>query len=546
MGATPRLENSKIVPPKKTERVIIIGAGPVGQTAALLLAKWGIPTSIVDSHQSRDLIGSKAICQQRDVLDIWDCIGAGSIIAQEGVTWTTSRTFFGSDELICTTFQDRGQSCFPPFVNISQSRTEQILDEFIAKNPLIEMRWGHKVIDLIQTSQFVELVCETKNGNVSLKGEYVIAAPGSKGEIIRDKLGISFEGKSFDDKFLICDIQTELPGWQNERRFYFEPEWNPGRQVLIHPCPNHTFRIDWQVPHDFDLQEEAASGALDSRIRKIIGENDYTIVWKSLYRFHSRLTNKMRVGRVLLAGDVAHLFAPFGARGLNSGIFDAENAAWKLAFVLNGWATADILESYHVERHLAALENLEITSNTMDFLIPTTESTKHRRHQILTMAKSDPDARSKVDSGRLAEPFWYPNSPLTISSRSHPFPGRPAKGDVPPPCPGVLVPDTPLASDEFPGITRLRQLLRRGITVLLGENIDKSEVDLVCKGIDAPINIYRFQDFKEGEKISNLLGATADEIWIIRPDAYVAAILEHTDNDHLYSCIDNLFALRKH
>ena len=97
-------------------------------------------------------------------------------------------------------------------------------------------------------------------------------------------------------------------------------------------------------------------------------------MWKSVYRFHARSVDRMRVGRVLLAGDCAHLVAPFGARGLNSGVADAENAAWKLAFVLHGWAPDALLDSYDVERLAAAQENLEVTSSTMRFLVPQDEA----------------------------------------------------------------------------------------------------------------------------------------------------------------------------
>lgn len=504
--------------------VIVIGAGPVGQSAALLLARWGIPVVIVDSRPARDFSGSRAICQQRDVLDVWDSVGAGSQIAAEGVTWTTSRTFYGDDELITTTFRDKGQSPFPPFVNLSQNRTEQILDECIAKSPLIDMRWGHQTVGLKQHPNGVDVTCSVENGSVTISAAFAIAAPGSKGEAIRKQLGVSFDGKSFDDRFLICDIQTDIPGWQNERRFYFDPLWNPGRQVLIHPCPGGTFRIDWQVPPDFDLDEEVASGALDNRIRQIIGPRDYSLVWKSVYRFHSRIVNRMRVGRVLLAGDAAHLVAPFGARGLNSGVLDAENAAWKLAFILNGWAHENLIESYHIERHAAAMENLAVTTDTMDFLVPPNESARHRRYEILESAKCDMEARAKVDSGRLAEPFWYIDSPLTASDERREFPGRPERGDTPPPCPGVLVPDFPLTLSERPDIVRFRQLLREGITLLLGDDIKFDDIKTTFQQTQIPVNIYKLRDIELGSPVLDVLGARPDEVWIIRPDAHIAAI----------------------
>jgi 2-polyprenyl-6-methoxyphenol hydroxylase-like FAD-dependent oxidoreductase len=353
-----------------TADVLVLGAGPVGQTAALLLARWGLRVIVVDGRPGRDAIGSKAICQQRDVLDVWDAVGVGAEVARRGVTWTTARTFHRDRELFSFQFTDRGRSPFPPFVNLSQCDTERLLDERIAADPLIDVRWGHLATGVEQDRSSVTITCATTDGDVALQGAYAVAAPGPRSDDIRSALGLTFDGETFDDYFLICDIRTELPGWETERRFYFDPEWNPGRQVLIHPCPDSTFRIDWQVATDFDLAAEEASGGLDRRIQQVIGGRPYEIVWKSVYRFHSRVVNRMRVGRVLVAGDAAHLVSPFGARGLNSGVLDAENAAWKLAFVLRGWAPQALLESYHDERHAAALENLAVTGATMRFLVP--------------------------------------------------------------------------------------------------------------------------------------------------------------------------------
>ena len=186
---------------------------------------------------------------------------------------------------------------------------------------------------LAQDGDGVEVTCRTPDGPVRLKGTHALSCLGAHGGAVRAALGVGFEGTSFDDRFLICDIRADLGHWQRERRFYFDPEWNPGRQVLIHPCPGSVYRIDWQVPAGFDLEAERRDGRLEARIRQIVGDRPYETVWSSVYRFHTRVADRMRVGRVLLLGDNAHLVAPFGARGLNSGVADAENAAWKLSLI---------------------------------------------------------------------------------------------------------------------------------------------------------------------------------------------------------------------
>jgi 3-(3-hydroxy-phenyl)propionate hydroxylase len=498
--------------------VVVIGCGPVGQTTALLLARWGLPVVVLDGRPERDLVGSKAICQQRDVLDVWDSVGVGAEIARRGVTWTTARTFHRDRELFSVEFADRGRSPFPPFVNVSQCLTEELLDDAIADQPLIDVRWGHAVTDIVQDSDGVSVSC---GNGATVRGSYAVACAGPRADVIRTALGLTFDGQTFGDQFLICDIRTDLPGWETERRFYFDPAWNPGRQVLIHPCPDSTFRIDWQVPPDFDLATEEASGGLDTRIRQVIGDRPYEIVWKSVYRFHSRVVDRMRVGRVLVAGDAAHLVSPFGARGLNSGVLDAENAAWKLAFVLRGWAPESLLDSYHDERHAAAVENLDVTGATMRFLVPGSPEEAQHRLDVLERATTDPSARTEVDSGRLAEPFWYVDSPLTTPDQRRPFPGRPARGDVPVPAPGVLAPDVPVTIAGRPDVVRLRQLARAGVTVLLGD--DAAPPGRLPAGV--PIAVHRLADLDGGTTLREALGARPDEIWVLRPDAHVAAVL---------------------
>jgi 3-(3-hydroxy-phenyl)propionate hydroxylase len=508
------------------EPVLVVGAGPVGQTAALLLARWGLPVVVVDARPERDLVGSKALVQQRDVIDVWCAVGAGDQIAADGVTWTTSRTMFRDRELFATRWVDGGASPLPAFVNISQSRTEELLDEQIATSSLIDVRWGHEVVDIRHDDDGVTLVCRTGDGEAALHGSHAVACGGARGDALRRVLGVGFDGESFTDPFLICDIRTDLGDWATERRFYFDPEWNPGRQVLVHPCPGSTARIDWQVAPGFDLAAEEATGALDRRIRMIVGERDYEIVWKSVYRFHSRCADRFRVGRVLLAGDLAHLVSPFGARGLNSGVQDAENAAWKIAFARHGWGDEEtLLESYHDERLAAARENLEVTTATMDFLVPSSPAAAEHRRRVLERALHDPSAHALVDSGRLAEPFWYTGSALVTPDPTRSAPRRPPKGQYPEPAPGVLVPDFPCDVADRPDVARFRQLVRDGLlAVTTGGPAGAREAGLALEPLPAPVTVRDVDELTGDGLARRCLGVRDGETWLVRPDGHVAAV----------------------
>jgi pentachlorophenol monooxygenase/3-(3-hydroxy-phenyl)propionate hydroxylase len=502
--------------------VLVVGAGPVGQTTALLLARWQVPVILLDDRPARDAVGSKAICQQRDVLDIWDSVGAGARIAGEGLTWTVARTYHRGAELFSYPVADPGASEFPAFVNISQTRTEQILDDCIAARPLIETRWNHEIVELEQAATGV--LARTVDGR-EVRGAYAVLCAGSRADSLRTRLGIEFDGQSFDDRFLICDIRADLPGWADERRFYFDPEWNPGRQILIHPCPDSTFRIDWQVPGDYTvdtLRAEEVDGRLERRIRAIIGETDYEIVWSSVYRFHSRCASRLRVGRVLLAGDAAHLVSPFGARGLNSGVADAENAAWKIAYAYHGWAGPRLLESYHDERHAAALENIAVTTETMNFLVPGTEEHRARRIEVLERARSEVAAHAEVNSGRFAEPFWYRHSPLTTTDPERRQAGRPPRGELPPLGPGVLLPDAPI---RHPRHRRLRELARGGVSLLHGAAVEPRCLRDAQRAIPGPVTTTCVTHLDPDGSLARDLDLQPADVWVLRPDAHVAAAL---------------------
>ena len=392
------------------------------------------------------------------------------------------------------------------------------LGERVAAEPLVDVRFGHRVIGLDQDDTGVEVRVETPDRIDTMSGPYLLGCDGG-GSTTRKLLGLSFDGHSYAEQFLIADIRAELP-FPTERRFYFDPEWNPGRQVLVHPQPESIWRIDWQVPAEFDLDRERDTGRLDERIRRITGDAPYDIDWLSVYRFHQRVAESFRVGRVLLAGDSAHVYAPFGARGLNSGIQDAENAAWKLAFALMGWAGDELLESYQTERRAAALENLRVTDATMRFLAPHDDEQLARRRRLLDEAVADPGARRSVDSGKLAEPFWYIDSPLTTpAGDTSGFPM--GTGLARPPVPGVLCPDGPHRVEGRPAVERLRERFGDGLVVLVA-GADPEPVRAAVQKVGPPVEVDRLDD----DGVLDALEARPGDAFIVRPDGHLAAIVD--------------------
>jgi 3-(3-hydroxy-phenyl)propionate hydroxylase len=196
--------------------VAIVGGGPVGQTAALLLARRGIAVTVLEAKASRDRVGSRAICQQREVLDTWDSIGAG-VLAERGVTWSRGRTYYQGTELFVVELRDPGRSLLPPFVNISQSEVEETLDNLIAGEPRIRVLASSHVRGIESSPLGVRLLVERQGRSDELQARYAILACGSHADELREALGVGFPGRSFDDLFLICDIRANLPDHRGER-----------------------------------------------------------------------------------------------------------------------------------------------------------------------------------------------------------------------------------------------------------------------------------------------------------------------------------------
>jgi pentachlorophenol monooxygenase/3-(3-hydroxy-phenyl)propionate hydroxylase len=454
----------------------VIGAGAVGLTLAGRLAQHGVAVTVFEAEAKPVRIGSRAICMQRETLEIWERLGVGQAVADRGIQWRVGRTYFRGRELFSVHLPVSDEH-FPPFVNISQSETENLLEAHVRELG-VEIRRGHRLTALTQDADGVIATFETAAGRAQHRCAFLVGADGAHSGV-RHALGIGFPGHTFDDRFLIADVRVRLP-FTSERHFHFDPPWNPGRQVLLHPQPDGIWRIDWQVPPETDVDADQQSGRLDARIRAVVGAADYELVWLTAYRFSQRLADAFRRGRVFVAGDAAHVMSPFGARGLNSGVADAENLAWKLAAALDG-APDGLLDTYEAERRTAAADNLAATEATMRFLTPHGRGRRAWRNLVLRMAPRSAWFRRRVNSGRLAEPARYPFSgPEDASLPRH----------------GSVAPDVPL-----PGGARLREAFGRGAAIA------------ASRDLAAPIQVVLVER-------SSPYGA--DRAWLVRPDGYLA------------------------
>jgi 3-(3-hydroxy-phenyl)propionate hydroxylase len=416
--------------------VIVVGAGPVGLTLAIDLARQGTPVLLLDDDDKL-ASGSRAICFAKRSLEIWDRLGCGEAITSRGVSWKVGKLYFGASLVYQFDLLPEPGHHRPAFVNLQQYCVEGLLYDHALRERNIEMRFRHRVVGVDAADGEVFVTVETADGAYPLRCDYLVACDGSR-SAIRGMLGLETHGQVFRDRFLIADVKmsAEMPA---ERRFWFDPPFHRGGSALMHRQPDNVWRLDFQLGWDADPVAERQPERVIPRVRAMVGEGvDFELVWCSVYTFACTRMEHFRKGRVLFAGDAAHCVSPFGARGANSGVEDAANLAWKLHYVLEGRAPDALLESYCTEREQAADENIRHSTRSAGFLTPKSEASRIFRDAVLGLASTHPFARRLVNSGRLSTPSTHADSPLNTHD------GDTFAGTM---VPGAPAADAPIARD---------------------------------------------------------------------------------------------------
>lgn len=515
--------------------VIVVGAGPTGLTAALELMYRGVPSIVLDAGRQR-IDGSRAIAVHRSALAVWERLGCAEPMLTKGVAWRARRTFCGERELYAQLMPEPLPGDLPTFLNLPQYCTEDHLIQSVQSAEMIDLRWDHQVVTVEQDESGVLLQVETPSRTILLRSRYLVACDGARSSL-RKLLNLDFPGRTYQDRFLIADIRAELP-FPAEPRFFFDHPTNPGSTILIHPQPDGVWRIDWQLGKVADVAAHRRPDALERRIRGLIGEVPYELVWLSDYRFHQRLLSRLRHGRVFFAGDAAHLVSPFGARGMNSAIHDIENLGWKLAKVLSGGAPESLLDTYDIERGPALRRDQVVTNATMCFMAPRTSLQRLRRTATLRLSNRCKAARRWVNSGKMSQPFTYQSSPILLTDKQ---PRRVWRGAPPV---GAKAPDVPCTLVD---ISDTRQLWLRHLLgaefIALYFTQDEAAARLFAEQVaccqpagvtiwpvlpDAPRgDLQAVWDHTGG--LRHTFAAQTGTLFLIRPDGHVAARRRQAD-----------------
>lgn len=494
MGATPRPTHQPI----ETAPIVIVGAGPVGLALALDLGRRGRQV-IVLGRLDFIAAGSKAICFSKRSLDIFDRLGVGETLVSRGVTWSVGKVFWGDEvepiyQFDLAPLKDQKR---PGFINIPQYLVEEELVRALGALPNVSLRWGQEVVTVLPRPDRTRLRVQAIDGAYEIEAQWLIACDGAR-STIREALGLDFQGRVFEDNFLIADIRMP-EAWPAERWFWFDPPFNRGQSALMHKQPGGVWRLDFQLGHGIDRAAAVRPQAVEALVRAMIGaDTPFTPEWYSVYTFQCRRMDRFVHGHTVFAGDSAHLVSPFGARGCNGGLADIDNLGWKLDLILAGAAHEALLESYNDEAVVAADENILNSSRSTDFMTPKTPAAVGLRDAVLELARDHPFARPLVNSGRLSTAISYPDSPLNTPD------GEPWSSGAAPGSP---------APDAQAGETWLLDRLGPGFSLL------------VDGPVDAPpgVEVVDLTAFAGSQVLRERYGLEDGGAYLIRPDQYVAA-----------------------
>ncbi|MFM8929702.1 MAG: FAD-dependent oxidoreductase [Betaproteobacteria bacterium] len=393
--------------------LIIVGAGPVGMAAALDARAHGLPAIILDDDHTVS-VGSRGLCYAKRTLEILDRLGVGEAVVNKGVTWNVGRTFFGEREVFNFNLLPEPDHHRPGMVNLQQYHLERFQVQ-ACQAAGVDIRWQHKVVAVRPDASGATLDIETPEGLYTLRTDWLVVCDGARSPL-RRMMGLDMEGQVFKDRFLIADVVMKAP-FPAERWFWFDPPFHRNQSVLLHREADDVWRIDFQLGWDADPEEEKKPERVTPRIQAMLGpEVDFALEWVSVYTFQCRRMARFDHGHVLFAGDAAHQVSPFGARGANSGIQDADNLMWKLAAVIKAWSPPSLLHSYSRERGEAADENILNSTRSTDFITPKSPCSRAFRDAALQLAQHHPFARKLVNSGRLSVPTHHAHSPLSTAA----------------------------------------------------------------------------------------------------------------------------------
>ena len=420
-------------PAQPRQQVVIVGSGPSGMVTALELARHGV-ASVVLSAELQFSQGSRAICFTRRSMEILQQVGVADRMTEGGLPWRFGNSFYRGQRVFRMEAPHDPDDRFFPIINVQQQYMEEYLHDACKANPLIDFRWGNKVVKVEQQDGYAVATVDTPEGEYLLESDWVVAADGGRSPI-RTAMDLQMEGASYEGFFVIADIKIDLP-LPTERLAYFDPEWNPGNTILMHREPNGIWRVDYQLPAgetpEQALRPESLKQRIDAQLEMIgFGGTPWEMDWSSVYSARTLTLADYVHGSVIFTGDAAHLLPIFGVRGANTAFQDAQSLGWQLAHVVKGLGGRQLLANYSTERVGAAREIIAEAGKSTRFMTPPAGGFQLLRDAVLSLSLTQEFVRP-LYHWRTSRPHEYSHSMLNSRGDDNSlFKAGPAHGAPP-------------------------------------------------------------------------------------------------------------------
>lgn len=489
--------------------VLIAGGGPVGLTLSALLAREGIAHVVIEADDGY-CSGSRAICISRRSQEILGWVGADVPLVEKGLSWAGGRSHWRDTEVLHFEMPTEPTQRFAPMVNIQQFYVEEFAHRAAGRqNGQADVHWASRVVAVRPQIDGVQVEVDTPQGRQTLHAGFLVACDGGR-STVREQLGLQLEGTQYEGRYVIVDVVQKTKR-AVERLAWFDPPSNPGSTILMHRQPDDVWRIDYQIRDDEDPVEAVKPENVLPRVRshlEMIGETEpWEPLWISIYNAKCLTLPSYRHGRVLFAGDAAHLVPIFGVRGLNSGLDDAANLAWKLARVLRGESPDALLDSYSTERVHATRENIAYGAKSTEFMAPPNFAYRLMREATLRLAVSDEHVRSLINP-RQSSPIHYVGSPLNAAQAGEWTSERAA--------PGAPAPEALLAGGDGP--SHLSRHFGHGFVCLAfgGQGPDLADLGITVLHLSPATDTL-----DQAWQRYGLQGPGQAALVLVRPDGYV-------------------------
>jgi 3-(3-hydroxy-phenyl)propionate hydroxylase len=499
--------------------VAIVGAGPVGLISALGLIHYGVPVVLFeeDDQLSLDTKAGTVLTRTLEVLHRYGAVDEvlraslrideiGEIDRATNTGTLSVRTGLLSED-----------TRFPFVVNIPQHEFEPVVRSVLETKSPGSLHMGHRLTGFTQAADHVSLTLATPDGERTVRARYLLACDGGHSDV-RRALGIEAQGQTLPERYMLVDLQVDLDVSNRRDYPYLSYFGDPDEWMILVRQP-HCWRFLYPLPAD---RSEPTEDELVTKARRFIGEiDDLRVIGTNVYNVHHRIAGRWQDGRVFLMGDAAHLITPMWALGLNTGVLDASNLPWRMAWVARGWADPELLAGYeHEQAPVAAQGSGQMAESARAYM------------------NRSADGAAMMTGGGWGNAFTRALLGVRLDVAGTGDWSMIASGDQPtPPVSGDRAPDLPLFGDQ--NRVYLHDLTADAFVALyFTDTRRRPKIPLqdspalrryAVSRWDAPYDsgLRARALFDPGDRVRQRFGVADDTLVLLRPDAHIAAIVDY-------------------